>query len=59
MEITGRDMSKEKKFLFKIIKAQARLLIAYRLGIRPPEWAFDILTQAKLKYGQLHKIKIS
>lgn len=33
--------------LEKIIKAQSRLLAAYRLGGKPPEWVFDTLQKAR------------
>jgi len=33
--------------LEKTIKAQSRLLIAYRVGGKPPEWVFDTLEKAK------------
>jgi hypothetical protein len=33
--------------LEKTVKAQARLLIAYRVGGKPPEWAFDALDKAR------------
>ena len=35
-------------FLKKVIKAQARLLVAYRIGGRPPEWVFDTIEKAKI-----------
>lgn len=34
--------------LEKTIKAQARLLFAYRVGGQPPEWVFDALDEAKV-----------
>lgn len=33
--------------LEKVIKAQSRLLVAYRVGGKPPEWVFDTLEKAK------------
>jgi hypothetical protein len=33
--------------LEKIVKAQSRLLISYRIGGRVPEWVFDTLDKAK------------
>lgn len=35
------------KMLEKVIKAQARLLVSYRLGGKPPEWVLDTLAKAK------------
>lgn len=36
--------------LEKVIKAQARLLVAYRTGGKPPEWVFKTLDRAR-KFG--------
>lgn len=33
-------------FLKKLIKAQARLLVCYRVGGKPPEWVFDTIDKA-------------
>lgn len=33
--------------LEKTVKAQARLLVAYRVGGKPPEWVFDTLDKAR------------
>jgi len=35
------------KLLEKVVKAQSRLIVAYRLGSKPPEWVFDTLARAK------------
>ena len=40
----------EIAFLRKVIKAQDKLLICYRLGGRPPEWVFDILAKFRDLY---------
>ena len=34
--------------LEKTIKAQSRLMVVYRVGGQPPEWAFDVLDKAKV-----------
>lgn len=34
-------------FLKKLIKAQARLLVCYRVGGQPPEWVFTTIEKAK------------
>jgi hypothetical protein len=35
-------------FLKQVIRAQARLLVAYRIGGgKPPEWVFDTIDKAK------------
>ena len=31
----------------KTLKAQSRLLMAYRMGCCPPEWVFDMLKKAR------------
>ena len=33
--------------LENIVKAQARLLVSYRVGGKPPEWVFDTLDKAR------------
>ena len=35
--------------LEKVIKAQSRLLVSYRVGGKPPEWVFDTLKKAREK----------
>lgn len=50
---------KEINELKQIVRAQATMIIAYRIGKLPlPEWVFDTLIDAKKKYGEnLSKIK--
>jgi hypothetical protein len=53
------DKDKEIALLKKIIKAQATMIIAYRVG-KPslPNWVFDTLEKAKQIYGpNLQKIE--
>lgn len=48
--IAGFDHDKTAKLvnlMEKTIKAQSRLLTAYRVGEQPPEWVFDTLDKAK------------
>ncbi len=43
-EDCGRVLdTKEITFLRKVIKAQDRLLMCYRIGSHAPEWALDIV----------------
>jgi len=49
-------MKDETKLLKRIIQAQARLLISYRLGSKPPEWVFDVLEKGTAVFGNLNKI---
>jgi len=42
---------KEIAFLRKVIKAQERLLVCYRVGGQPPEWVFDIMK----KFHELYR----
>jgi hypothetical protein len=41
------DHAKLLKSAEKVIRAQERLLVAYRTGGRPPEWVFRDLAQHK------------
>jgi septal ring factor EnvC (AmiA/AmiB activator) len=41
------NLGKRFAALKKVIKAQERLLLSYRVGGRPPEWVFDVLAKAK------------
>ena len=43
--MTKPTCSKDKEIVFlkKVIKAQDRLLVCYRLGSQPPEWVFDTM----------------
>lgn len=43
----ANEDQKRMKLLEKVIKAQSRLLAAYRVGGKPPEWVFDTLARAK------------
>lgn len=56
-----REMSQEKeiKFLKNVVAAQARYIIAYRLGVpKMPEWVLTMLRKAKDRYGDdLRKLK--
>lgn len=44
---TKEEMEAVIKILLKVIKAQQAFLIAYRVGKRPPEWAFNDLDRAR------------
>jgi hypothetical protein len=33
--------------LEKVVKAQSRLLLSYRIGGKPPEWVFDTINKAR------------
>ena len=35
------------ELLESVVKAQARLLVAYRVGGKPPEWVFDTIDKAR------------
>ena len=43
----------EVKLLKKTVKAQAKMIVAYRVGghMRMPEWVFKSLDKAKAEYG--------
>jgi len=46
-------MDKEEiTFLRKVIKAQDKLLMCYKLGGRPPEWVFDIMAKFRELYDK-------
>lgn len=48
--IAGFDYDKTAKIVAlmnKALKAQSRLLAAYRTGGRPPEWVFDAIDKAR------------
>ena len=48
--ISGFDHTETSKIvniMEKAIKAQARLLITYRIGGNPPEWVFNSIEKAK------------
>lgn len=49
--------NKETKLLKKIIRAQARMILAYRVGGKLPEWVHDTLDKAKSVFGDLLEIK--
>ena len=42
----------EIAFLRKVIKAQDKLLMCYKLGGRPPEWVFDIIAKFRNLYNE-------
>ena len=51
------DAVEEIKLLKNTVKAQAKMIMGYRLGILP-EWVFTVLDKAKDQYGEdLTKIK--
>ncbi len=41
------ETSKLVKLMEKTLKAQSRLLVAYRMGGQPPEWVFGALEKAR------------
>lgn len=41
------ETAKIVNLMTETIKAQSRLLIAYRIGKTPPEWVFNTLDKAK------------
>lgn len=52
------DLKKENDLLKNIIKAQAKMIIAYRLGkTQIPEWVIGTLQNANSVYGDLSEIK--
>ena len=42
----------EITFLRKVIKAQDKLLMCYKLGGRPPGWVFDIMAKFRELYDR-------
>lgn len=45
--VLSDSLCNDPGFLKKVIKAQARLLVAYRIGGKPPEWVFDTIEKAQ------------
>jgi len=43
----ANEDQKRLKLLEKVVKAQARMLVAYRRNQNPPEWTFETLARAK------------
>lgn len=46
--VRSNDLLCDVDFLKTVIQAQARLLMAYRIGGQPPEWVFNVIEKAKL-----------
>lgn len=42
-----KETVKVVNLMTRVLKAQSRLLVAYRVGGQPPEWVFDAIKAAR------------